>query len=329
MHPQSMVTRSYNRSRTGSSAHPGAPMNSAFTIKIYVPDGDPEGVRIIDKMNWTGRGIAFPRLKWQDVRSRPEFTLPGIYILVGFPTDDDLPTMYIGQADGVRNRIDAHAQSKDFWTWGIVFVSTSGGLNRGHITWLEYALIAQANRANRSLLDNGAMPQEPALSESEKADTQGFFNEIIHILPLVSLKAFDIPRPVATPGLELKTLEPSSAGMPTSNDTVVVPAQKDGFEKVFLGENCWRSIRIGGGMLTRIKYIAGYQTQPISAITHYAEVDRIEPFGEGGKYKLLFKGNAQAIGPIPFADAPQGTMQGSRYTTFEKLLRAKKLTDLF
>jgi len=32
-----------------------------FTIRIFVPDGNPEGVRIIDRMNWTGLGIAFPR----------------------------------------------------------------------------------------------------------------------------------------------------------------------------------------------------------------------------------------------------------------------------
>lgn len=28
-----------------------------FTIRIFVPDGDPGGVRIIDRMNWTGLGM--------------------------------------------------------------------------------------------------------------------------------------------------------------------------------------------------------------------------------------------------------------------------------
>lgn len=112
-------------------------------------------------------------------------------------------------------------------------------------------------------------------------------------------------------------------------DTVIVPAQKEGFEGVFLGENCWHAIRISGGMLDKIKYIAGYQTQPISAITHYAPVERIEPYGEGGRYKLIFSEPAKAINPIPFADAPAGTMRGPCYTTFEKLRSATKLKDLF
>jgi hypothetical protein len=43
-------------------------------------------------------------------------------------------------------------------------------------------------------------------------------------------------------------------------DTVIVPAQREGFERVFLGEDRWRAIRVSGGMLPRIKYVAAYQS---------------------------------------------------------------------
>jgi hypothetical protein len=302
-------------------------MADPFTIRIFVPDGDPEGVRVIDRMNWTGVGVAFPRAKWPVVKSRPEFARTGIYVLVGYKAeDDDLPTIYIGQADGVRTRIESHFQNKDFWDWGIVFVSTSGGLNRAHVTWLEYALVGRANQAKRCHLDNGNAPQEPALTEAEKADTQGFLKEILQILPLVNLRAFEIPVPVAIPAATTVDVLPKVQSQ--KPDTVIVPAQKDGFEKVFLGENCWYAIRISGGMLDKIKYIAAYQTQPVSAVTHYAPVDRIEPYGESGKYKLVFSEKAKSIGPIPFGDAPTGAMQGPRYTTLVKLKAATKLSDL-
>lgn len=39
-------------------------------------------------------------------------------------------------------------------------------------------------------------------------------------------------------------------------DTVVVPARKEGFEQVFLGENRWRAIRMNSSMLSQVKYIA-------------------------------------------------------------------------
>ena len=115
---------------------------------------------------------------------------------------------------------------------------------------------------------------------------------MLQILPLVGLRVFEAPRAVAVPGA-------SVAIVPTTTqrglrDTIVVPAQQEGFENVFLGQDCWHAIRIAGGMLDKIKYIAVYQTNPVSAITHYAPVSQIEPYGESGKYKLVFLGKGQA-----------------------------------
>lgn len=303
-------------------------MADPFTIRIFVPDGDPEGIRLIDRMNWTGVGVAFPRTKWSEVRQRTEVQRTGIYILRGYVGEEaDLPTLYIGQGDSVRARIDNHVQEKDFWDWGIVFVSASSGLNRAHVTWLEYALVRRANEARQCHLDNSNVPQEPALTEAEKADTQAFLKEVLQILPLVGLRAFEFPKAVSVPAVDSLGARPRTVS--AVPDTIVVPAQKDGFHSVFLGEDCWYAIRISGGMLDKIKYIAAYQTQPVSAITHYAPVARIEPYGEEGKYKLVFSEKAKPIGPIPFGDAPQGAMQGPRYTTFAKLETARQISDLY
>jgi hypothetical protein len=235
-------------------------MPDPFTIRIFVPDGDPEGVRLIDRMNWMGVGVAFQRTQWSQVRQRPELAGIGVYILIG-TSDDELPIVYIGQADGLRTRIESHVQNKEFWDRAIVFASTSRGLNRAHVTWLEYALIKRATETGGCRLDNGNAPQEPAMTEAEKADTQGFLKEVLQILPLIGLRAFEFPRAVAAP---MAKAPDSSGQWGDERDTVIVPAQKDGFEKVFLGENCWYAIRIAGGMLDKIKFIAAYQSQPIS-----------------------------------------------------------------
>ena len=302
-------------------------MSDAFTIRIFVPDGDPEGIRLIDRMNWTGIGLVFPREKWPEIRQRDEFLRTGVYVLVGYmDEDDDLQTIYIGQADGLRGRINSHYQNKDFWHWGVAFVSTSGGLNRAHALWLEYALVDRAVQTKRCKLDNGNVPQEPALTEAEKADTQGFLKEILRILPLVGLRAFEFTQPVATPITDGPD-DPQNAPS-NSPDTVIVPAKIDGFKKTFLGDDCWHAIRISRGMLDKIKYIAAYQSQPVSAITHYARVNSIEPYGESGKYKVVFSEKAQPLQPIPFDKAPGGSIQSPRYTTFEKLKTAKKLSDV-
>ncbi len=254
-------------------------MPKPYTIRLFVPDGDPSSLKIIDKMNWTGIGLEISRDAWAKHKTRKELEQAGIYILMGYQDGNDLPMIYIGQGDGVKKRIESHERKKEFWDKVLVFVSSNGGLNRAHITWLEWALIQQAIDVNRCELNNSATPTEPILTESEKADTQAFLNEILSILPLVEIRVFE----------EAKKINISLQEKPKKQNvlnTIIVPAQEDGFKKVFLGENSWYAIRIGGGKLKDIKYIAAYQTAPISAVTHYAEVESIEPYGDGGKYKL-------------------------------------------
>jgi hypothetical protein len=148
-------------------------MSDPFTIRVFVADGDPEGVRLVDRMNWTGVDVLFPRERWQTARSRAELSRTGVYILVGYKEgDEDLPTLYIGESDAVRDRIDSHAQNKEFWEHGYAFTTSNNGLNKAHVRWLERELIQQAKKAGRSKLDNGTAPPEPPLSEAERADSR-------------------------------------------------------------------------------------------------------------------------------------------------------------
>lgn len=295
-------------------------MSDPFTIRIFIPEGNPEGIRIIDRLTSTGKFLVFPRTDWDKVKDRPELNQTGIYILSGYANpDDELPTIYIGQADVVRNRIDQHIRNKIFWDKAVLFVFQN--MTPTYARWLEYALIKRAMKAQRSNLENGNIPQEPPISEPEKAAMKLFLEEIYQTLPLIGISVFELPIVIARPDVHIKRGE---------RNTIIVPAHEDGFKKVFIGQNAWWAIRISGGMLNKIKYIAIYRTAPIKAITHFAEIGRIEPYGEEGKYKLVFSGPAKKLDrPIPFSNSPQGLMQGPKYTTFEKLKKAQKVADLF
>lgn len=295
-----------------------------YTIRLFVPDGDPNSFKIIDKMNWTGVGLEISRDTWELHKNRNEFKQAGVYILIGQDEESDLPVLYIGQGDGVKGRIELHYKNKLFWDKVLVFISSNGGLNRAHITWLEWALIKRAKAMGRCILDNNATPNEPILTEYEKADTKEFLNEILSVFPLVDVRVFDKPKKV-----NVQNIKDTKKTKEIIQDTVIVPAQEDGFKEVFLGKNCWYAIRIGGGKINEIKYIAAYQTAPISAITYYAEVESIEAYGDGGKYKLNFKSPAKKITPIEFGKAKSGSLQGPRYTDLNSLLKAKTIKDIF
>jgi len=306
-------------------------MGTPYSIEIFVPDGDPEGLRIISLKNWTGIGLVFQRQSWTETKRRPEFDRTGIYILLGYGEDDpDMPVLYIGQTDELRKRLDQHIRTKDFWDRGVVFVSSNSFLNRAHVTWLEWALYKRAKAMKQCRLDNAQEPQEPSLSEADRADMDAFLNQMLQVLPLIDVRSFEEPRSISASKLSKPANNASieTKPIPNQNDTVIVPANKEGFEAEYLGNNWWYAIRIGGGMLDKIKYVAAYQTRPVMAVTHIAEVERIEPYGDSGKYKLIFSGPAKEIKPIPYGDAPSGAMQGQRYTRLDLLEKARTLADV-
>ena len=161
------------------------------------------------------------------------------------------------------------------------------------------------------------------MAKSDKQDAYRFFHEVVRILPLVGLRALEKTKPI------IAQAHPVALSGEPVFDTIIVPAKPEGFQETFLGENCWYYIRIAGAMLDKIKWIAGYVGQPISAITHVAPVKQIEPYGQEGKFRVVFKEPAHKIAAIPFGDAPKGSMQGTRYCNYAKLMTAKKLLDVF
>lgn len=278
----------------------------------------------------------FPGSGWPSTKSDQTFQRPGVYLLWGFVEEDDLPTVYIGQGDCVGDRIEDHFKNKDFWQYGIVFTSTSSNFNSAHARWLEYALLRDAHNSNQCHLDNGNQPQEPALAKSDRQDAHKFFQEVVRILPLVGFRALEKTKPIVA--------QTQSAGVSEQSvlDTIIVPANPDGFKEVFLGQNCWYQIRIAGYMLDKIKWIAAYVTAPrdsddvaaaknltIKAITHIVPVKHIEPYGHEGKFRVVFSEPAHKIGPIPLGEGQKGAMQGPRYCSYKKLMAAKKFKEIF
>ena len=45
-------------------------MSKPYSIKIFLPGGDPDGLRTIEKSNWIGAGIVIPRAMRGEAKSR-------------------------------------------------------------------------------------------------------------------------------------------------------------------------------------------------------------------------------------------------------------------
>lgn len=115
---------------------------------------------------------------------------------------------------------------------------------------------------------------------------------------------------------------------PFRADTLIVSARVESFYDVFLGEWAWYPIRIDDRRKNDLKWICVYQNSPVRAITHYARITSIENYLETGRYKIVFAEPIDLPEPIALGSETGLSMQGQKYTTLDRLLRAKSISDL-
>ncbi len=61
---------------------------AGFSISIFLPDGDPSGMRIATRSHWTGEAIEVTHTEYPEVSAQAAFGRTGIYVLVG-PAEDE------------------------------------------------------------------------------------------------------------------------------------------------------------------------------------------------------------------------------------------------
>jgi len=171
-------------------------MNKPYSIKIFLPGGDPDGLRTIEKSNWSGAGMVIPRALIGEAKGRRELKRTGVYVLVGPPEESGLPRVYVGEGDPIKPRLEQHAAKKDFWTSCIAFTSKDENLNKAHVQFIESRLITLAAQAKRCVLENANPPALPSLSEADVADAEGFLAEMMLCFPVLGLSVFTAAAPI-------------------------------------------------------------------------------------------------------------------------------------
>lgn len=194
-----------------------------FSVRIFIPSGNPDGLRIIEKSNWTGQGLVFPRELYAEIRQRNEINRTGVYVLWGPQKSGQLLKIYIGEGDSVLSRLNQHATQKDFWTHAVIFTSKDQNLNKTHVQYIEARLVQLAAEAKRAELDHGNVPQPPNLSEADKADAETFLDNILLCLPILGLSIFEKAKVIGEKSrdLILKSKDIEARGQDTAEGFVV------------------------------------------------------------------------------------------------------------
>jgi hypothetical protein len=153
----------------------------AKTIKIFLIDGEPNGLKTAELSNWVGQAMVIPRNKLKETKARPECRKPAVYFLIGKESEEALlPSVYIGEAGDSWDRLSTHDSSKDFWQTAVVF--TSNNLTKAHVKYLESRCLTIANQVKRFNLENDADSSLPFLPEADTAEMEEFLGNLIILL---------------------------------------------------------------------------------------------------------------------------------------------------
>ncbi len=189
-----------------------------FKIQIFVAEGVPEGLRIVEKSNWIGQGVICPRSQYPRLKIRDEFGQSGVYILIGRDEEGDRPMLYVGEAEVIRKRLDSHHLEKDFWTQVIVFTTKGDPLHKAQVQYLEARLVELATRHRRCRLDNRNAPKRPGLSEADKAEIESFLLEMLSLLPVLGVLAFEAVRVPRVQAGEAQASKPDAVSQIATSD---------------------------------------------------------------------------------------------------------------
>lgn len=140
------------------------------TIQIFLPAGDPRGMRVAEITTRIVRVIEVPRSELGEFLKTPEAQQVGVYFLIGELSEAGLPRVYIGQSGNCGARLVQHNQNRDFWNRALVVISLTNSMTQTHALFLEWFTISEASKAGRYSLENGntgARPHTPAPLEAD------------------------------------------------------------------------------------------------------------------------------------------------------------------
>ncbi len=182
------------------------------TIQIFLPSGDPRGIRIAEITTRIVQVIEVPRSLLPDFIKMPESNQVALYFLFGEAEDGTDAKVYIGQTGDLPARLTSHNKSKDFWQRAIVLISRTNSLTQTHSLFLEWYCLQAANKAARYVVENGNAGSKPHTPAPLEADCLEIFETGQVLLATLGYPVFDAVSKPVTSSEELEVFYCKASG---------------------------------------------------------------------------------------------------------------------
>lgn len=167
------------------------------TIQIYLPGGDPRGIRVAELTTRIVQVIEVPRSLLPTFLAMPQSTQVAVYFLVGESDDGTERRVYLGQSGDLPTRLKDHNKAKPFWQRALVMVSRTNSLTQTHALFLEWHSLQAIRAAGRFKDENGNGGSRPHTPPPMAADCLEMFDTGRTLLATLGFSLFD---PVANVG---------------------------------------------------------------------------------------------------------------------------------
>lgn len=214
-------------------------MSNPKTIQIFLPTGDPRGIRVAEITTRIVQVIEVPRSLLADFLAMPESAQVAVYFLIGASEDGAEETVYVGQTGDLRSRLAAHNKSKekDFWERAMVLISRTNSLTQTQALFLEWHCLQMIRSAGRYKDENGNSGSRPFTPAPLEADCLEIYDTGHALLATLGYPLFDaVGKAADSTGSEetfvCNASGASGRGLYTSDGFVVLKGSKGRREMV-------------------------------------------------------------------------------------------------
>lgn len=169
--------------------------SSPKTLQIFLPHGDPSGIRVAEITTRIVQIIEVPRSLLFPFLKMPESAQVAVYFLRGDSEHGAEASVYIGQTSDLRKRLLNHHKERTFWERALVLISRTHSLTQTHGLFLEWYSIEATRKAGRFFLENGNGGTRPHIPAPLEADCLEIFETAQTLLATLGHPFFS---PVAT-----------------------------------------------------------------------------------------------------------------------------------
>jgi hypothetical protein len=170
------------------------------TIQIYLPGGDPQGIRVAEITTRIVQVLEVPRALLSDFLKMPESRHVAVYFLVGRGSEAEDPRVYVGQTSDLPMRLPRHNAEKDFWERALIVVSRTHSLTQTHSLFLEWYCLQAARQAGRYITTNGNSASRPYTPPPLEADCHELYDTARILLSTLGHPLFEPVVKVASAG---------------------------------------------------------------------------------------------------------------------------------